>query len=193
MIVWGIDPSTKRIATSVVDVERRRVIDVRTLSLPTHPRELKPRELAEQMQAQLEHFREKVDAFGTPTFVAIERPFGGGGPKARTVAVESHYAFAITLAALAGTVGRNVGVLELGPGTWKARCGVGGKAKKPAILAWARERHGYVGTCITCADGANPATSGKMEGNCPAPTVAHDEADSIGIGVACVEYVPQGA
>lgn len=193
MIVWGIDPSTKRIATSVVDVRRRRVTHVGTLSLPTHERALKPRELAEQMAAQQEHFRGLVDSHGRPTFVAIERPFGGGGSAARKVPVESYYAFAITLAALAASVGRNVGVLELDPGSWKARSlGKGfGHAKKPAVLAWARERHGYVGSCKGCADGLNPATEGKWKGNCPAQSGAHDEADAIGVGIACIEYVPE--
>lgn len=67
--------------------------------------------------------------------------------------------------------------------TWKKRSVGKGNAGKPEILAWAQER-GYEGQCSGCL------ARGKA---CRKPSEAHDEADALGIALAGLDLLREGA
>lgn len=179
-VVWGIDPSVRRIAVGMLapGVE----VGWRTLSLEQgHSNASRLWKAVGVLPGWFEQLRDD-ETFGRPRLVVVEQPFSSG----RHVPHESLHMVGIVLAALWGALGLGSELVMLNPSEWKSR-GLGkgrGFAKKPAILAWARSAAGYEGTCATCGDGLQPHVGGKRAGDCTRPSAAHDEADALGMATA---------
>lgn len=170
--VWGIDPSTRRVALAVVLPAGGFVH--RTLELG--PGVVDPHKLAyarATMHAWFSSLAEEYD----PGWLWVEEPFGGGGGKGRrsNVPPQSQWMLAMVMEAAYSATGAVANLLQ--PAVWKAECGVGGHARKARILEWARGL-GYLGSCDLCLP----------DGSCKG-SLAHDEADALGIGVAGVSLV----
>ncbi len=161
-VVWGIDPSTKRIALAIVGPNADGNGSVRS----THVLELRQtggaQRLADAHEGMSAFFTEQ-SAPEAPKAVVVEQPFAGG----RNVHPQSYFMVGVTLAALAGAI--PTAEVELkDPGSWK-RLAMGqgrGQAKKEEIMTWAWSI-GY--------DGDD-----------------QDEADAVGIGTACAVLWAEG-
>ena len=154
--IWGIDPSTLRMSVGIVLPESPARAVVQTCSLAPgalHVRQFKAREVLPVFVDRL------VMRHGEPAAVAIEKPFAHG----HRVPVESYYAIAAMLDAL-GEVMPSTALWWLEPQTWKsAALGKGnGRAKKPQIMAWAREVCGYEGELEDEADALGIATAAAI-------------------------------
>lgn len=151
--VWGIDPSTLRVACAVV---RRGLEGWDTLSLPKG--DLVPR-LAGSHSVLARWFVELAERW-PPAVVWIEEPFGHGRAK---VHPNSERTFGVVLAALSFGVGRGTPVEFVSPSSWKAGAmGKGnGFATKDRVMSWARAG-GYSGALEDEADAVGIATHGAL-------------------------------
>jgi hypothetical protein len=182
-ICWGIDPSTQRIAFG------RRGVGHAT-SILSLPQNANPGARVHNTRAAaLQHLR-RLAADGHPSLVVVEQPFAHGN----NVYPQSFYAVGALLDALWETLGVSAEVLMLGPGEWRARAGLGGRATKAETLRWARTltQHGLV--CLACGNGEEP-TKARKDGrlDCRNPSPAHDRADALGCAVAGARTLEQRA
>jgi hypothetical protein len=167
--VWGLDPSTLRLAAGVVAPwdplgEGNRTF-WRTCSYSTAGG--MERKLASALRELLPFFTDLRNAYGQPIAIYLEEPFGGSdkpgkGGKIIKPHPHSFYFVAVVLCAL-GHIFADVPVTMIGPPSWKAKAlGEGhGFAKKPEILAWAQSI-GYTGLIEDEADALGIATAGAV-------------------------------
>lgn len=167
---WGIDPSTKVLALTILLPGGR--FDVGSIQLP-QPGDEASRIYQVQGRAR-DWFATQIEDHGLPGVVSAEQPFAFG----RNVHPQSYYILAATLGALRAA-GVQCPIFTRGPGQWKAGAmGKGyGLSKKPAILQWARSL-GLQENCETCG-----GVSLDKKHECAKPKLAHDLADSLGLAV----------
>lgn len=170
--VWGIDPSVERISLGIISPNG---VEAHTLSLQQggdHPGVRLAR--AESALCQWFATLARLDwpspdgraPRRIPVALAVEEPFGGGHA---APPVQLQMMCGVVLAAVWRQFGARTEVLLQGkganigvpPGTWKAQAmGQGnGRAKKPAISAWAQAACGWE----------------------PGPERPQDEADALGV------------
>jgi hypothetical protein len=175
--VWGVDPSTKRMAFAALippgldveiqhdieDVERAPVLRWATISLPEH----KAQHVRFAAWAgRIGHFVEACrDEWGYPALIAVEQPFSSSH---QTEPV-SYMALTCLLVALGLRV-PEAEVLVMPPQSWKKKAtGVGStghgltqnerrKAEKARLMEWARSV-GYLGQSQDEADACGIATA----------------------------------
>jgi len=170
--VWGLDVSTRRIAVGVVQghgPDRQPEVGWFSHEIEQHAGD-PARRLARLLET-LPPFLQRMGDVAPPAGVLVEQPYGQG--KARPHP-QSYYVVAIALALLGQAFpAARIDVVE--PTSWKCDAlGAGrGFAKKPAILAWARETLWYPGDCRKC--------HGEGKGPCDEAARAHDEADCLGV------------
>jgi hypothetical protein len=195
-VIYGIDPSTLRIALGALDYRPglgypdmaapRPVVTPGLLSLDTATTEC----------ARLAGARDRIlpwlEQRAAPALLVIEKPFASG----QHVPHESFHLIGVLKECVWRAYGLETEVLMLSPSEWKMRALGAGKgfAEKPAILAWARATLGFDGVCERCGNGLEPeeklgrpgAKSGKRKLKlvCPRPSPAHDVADGLGLAVA---------
>lgn len=166
-VVFGIDPSTKRIALGI-----RQGGEARAFTLTLSPA-VGARRLGESLGLIVDWVRLRTADNGAPHGVFIEDPWAPPG-RAKGVK-EANQMLGVTLAALYVALDPAPPIVMLEASTWKAECGVGGGAGKAKILRWARAELGYSGQCDHCFS----------EGDkCKYAGPAHDEADSLGVATA---------
>jgi Holliday junction resolvasome RuvABC endonuclease subunit len=148
--IWGIDPSSKRIAAAIILPDGTLAWD--NVKLPEPPD--RTTRFAEAYAIQVEFFRSIPFE---PALVFIEEPFM---PRDRREAPTHLLMYGVTLAALGEVLGA-IPLTELTASQWKARAmGQGnGHAKKPAIMAWA-QNIGYHGRMEDEADAIGVAYGG---------------------------------
>lgn len=169
---WGIDPSTERMALTILLPGGRFASDV--IQVP------QPGDEASRIflcQGRLrDWFTEKAEEHGLPGVASAEQPFAFG----RNVHPQSYYMLACVLGALRAA-GIQCPVFTRGPGQWKA--GAMGKGhgldKKPAILQWARG----LGLPDNCPHCNGVSTDKKHDCRPSKPHPSHDKADSLGLAV----------
>lgn len=170
---WGLDPSTKRWAASILlpgGAFKQEVMPVYQVQGD------EPGRLAKAHADLLNWFTILGETHGAPTVAVAEQPFAFG----RNVHPQSYYMLGVGLAALRA-VYEDLVIIPLGPSQWKST-GLGkghGLAKKPAILNWAIGL-GQTETCRKCGDGSG---YGPKQ-DCKEGSVAHDYADSLAMAVA---------
>jgi hypothetical protein len=175
--VWGVDPSTKRMAFAALippgldveiqhdieDVERAPVLRWATISLPEH----KAQHVRFAAWAgRIGHFVEACrDEWGYPALIAVEQPFSSSH---QTEPV-SYMALTCLLVALGLRV-PEAEVQVMPPQSWKKKAtGVGStghgltqnerrKAEKARLMEWARSV-GYLGQSQDEADACGIATA----------------------------------
>lgn len=149
--VWGIDPSSKRIALATVEGDGSFAVDNVRLT-ENDDRVLR---FADGYAEQVEFFKR----FPAPAMVFLEEPFV---PRDRRQIPTHLLMYGVTLAALGDVLG-SVPVLEMTASQWKARAmGQGnGHAPKEAILAWAQSV-GYGGRIQDEADALGIAIGGAQ-------------------------------
>jgi Holliday junction resolvasome RuvABC endonuclease subunit len=173
-VVWGIDPSTQRVAFG----RRGQGHATSLLSLPqsSHPGERVHR----TREALAQHVR-RLHADGRPVLVVVEQPFAAGNQ----VYPQTWYALGALLDVLWQELGVGTEVALLGPQSWKAGAGLGGRVTKAETLRWARTltSHGLI--CQGCGNGEDP-TKPRKDGrlDCGKPSPAHDRADALAMAVA---------
>jgi hypothetical protein len=177
--VWGIDPSTKRMAFASLTptfeypgTEERPIgayppiLRWATVSLPTHPA---PHVKLAAWAGRIGHFVEACrDEWGVPALVAIEQPFSTG----HKTEPMSYMALAALLVALGLRV-PDAEVCLIPPQTWKAKATGSGyapglprdasktarrRAEKARLMEWARAA-GYAGQSEDEADACGIATA----------------------------------
>lgn len=149
--VWGVDPSTLRVAVAAVRPwkEGQAPVTWATLSLQQLDRGARRLRMAHDELASW--FAHWVECY-PPGFVLVEQPFG------RNVHPQSYFMVGVVLAALASVVNCPVDVCS--PPEWK-KLGLGagrGGAEKFEILDWARDA-GYTGSLQDEADAVGIATA----------------------------------
>jgi hypothetical protein len=172
--VWGVDPSTRRIALAIVLPGG----GFRHWTLELGPGVVDAPKLASARGSMVGWFSSIAsEADLDPAWLWIEEPFGGGGAKGRRSSVppQSQWMLAVVMEAAYTATGAVANLIQ--PSQWKAACGVGGFARKRAILEWARAQ-GFPEDCDRCI------TEGKDKGKCPKGSAAHDRADALGIAMA---------
>lgn len=177
--VWGYDPSTRRIALGTLSYPGP-LIGADTLSLSQG---LPHARLWNAVAGLVPWLQGLLDAgLPHPHLLVVEQPFSSG----RHVPHESLHMIGVLQAALWRVFGMSAELMFMSPSVWKSKAlGAGhGFAKKPEILAWAREACGFTGTCERCRDGLEPDGTGKRAGDCTRPSAAHDEADALGVATA---------
>lgn len=149
--IWGIDPSSKRIALAVVEGDGTFTVDSERLPDGHGCREIR---FADSYAAQVEFFKRHP----RPTLVFIEEPFV---PRDHRQVPTHLLMYGVTLAALGEALSVEVPVVELTASQWKAQAlGKGnGFAKKPQIVAWAQSL-GYAGVIEDEADALGVAIGG---------------------------------
>lgn len=177
--IWGIDPSTKRIALVILQGKgHEEPPELGWFALAVAEMDKGPYRLRELRKA-LVPWMARYAVVAPPTAVTVEQPFAGGDSKPGRRSVrphpQSYYVVGVTLEAVADTFGNtecDVGVID--PMSWKADAlGRGlGAAKKSQVLGWAQQ-HGYPGDCPEC-HGLGKTSDCK-------PIEAHDVADAAGI------------
>jgi hypothetical protein len=137
--VWGIDPSTLRIAVGIV--APGDVVRWATRSLPSATTPLALR-YSGAARALVPFFRELTELYGMPARLVVEEPFGSGQ---RTVHPSSNRMLGVTLACAGQVLGLQTVVSLVKPNTWKSiACGNG--AIDPAgYLRWAMSAAEYSG------------------------------------------------
>jgi len=148
--VWGIDPSTRRVAVGVIEPDDypghdEPRVHVHTLSMPTG-------HFAHRLahgHANLLAWLPRVAArYGTPISVLVEEPMGATMSR---VHPSSQRALGVLLSALSATLPRTEIDLCV-PGTWKARSVGHGRASKTDVMNWAISSCGYGGDLQDEAD-----------------------------------------
>jgi hypothetical protein len=173
-VVWGIDPSTQRVAFG----RRGQGHATSLLSLPqsSHPGE----RVLRGREALAQHVR-RLHADGRPVLVVVEQPFAHGN----AVYPQTFYALGALLEVLWTELGVGTELALMAPGSWKAGAGLGGRVTKAETLRWARTltSHGLV--CRACGNGEEPDRArkdGRLD--CRSPSPAHDRADALAMAVA---------
>lgn len=186
--IWGIDPSTHRIALMIL---QGRGMDTGPelgwFCLNVAPMDKGAYRLRELRRGLIPWMR-RYAAVAPPAAVTIEQPFAGGdgtkGKRALRPHPQSYYVVGVTLEACAdafGAIECDVGLID--PMSWKRDAlGEGlGAAKKSQVLGWAQQ-HGYPGDCPEC-HGQGRTSECK-------PCEAHDIADAGGIATCtAVRYL----
>jgi hypothetical protein len=163
--VWGVDPSTLRVATGLLSPSTAGPrVDWAVCSLPKSP---DPARWFYNAYATLaRHYLDLVAEHGAPLLVFVEEPFGGGGSKGqkRTVHPSSNRMLGVVFAALGRAIGLEGEVGMVGPSSWKlAALGKGhGHAQKDEIMAWAQAA-GYTGSLQDEADAIGIATAAGVQ------------------------------
>lgn len=174
--VWGFDVSTRRIA---IGVAQGRGPDEQPelgwFSLAIEQLGGGARRLA-GVHATLPPFMARLATAAPPAAVLVEQPYGAGKSRPHP---QSYYVVGVVLL-LCAVQFPTAHVEVIDPMSWKADAlGAGaGAAKKPRILAWARDVLDYTGDCRKC--------HGEGNGKCDEPCAAHDEADALGVTTAAV-------
>ena len=169
--VWGIDPSTRRIALGIVLPGRRWVS--RTLELG--PGTVDAPKLAAARFALHGWFGALAEEFD-PGWLWVEEPFAGGkGSRRSAVPPQSQWMLAVVMEAAYGATQAVANLIQ--PSEWKRDIGVGGFAKKRRVLDWACGL-GLEEDCDRCA----------VDGSCDG-SPAHDQADALGVAVAGAVFV----
>jgi hypothetical protein len=163
--VWGVDPSTRRIALAIVIPAGG--VEYRTLELG--PGSVDAPKLAHARACMAGWFDSLAQEFD-PGSLWVEQPFGGS-KSSQTVPKQSQWMLAIVMEAAYAATDAVANLLT--PTEWKAKAGLGGAARKRAILDWARAVHGLELDCDRCGP------DGRCKGG-----LAHDVADAHGIAVA---------
>lgn len=182
--VWGFDPSVERISLGIVSPAG---VEAHTLSLQQGGHH--PGVRLARAESALCAWMGRLARLDWPTpdgraprhipyAVAVEEPFGGGHA---APPVQLQMMCGVLLAAVWRTFGDRTEVLLQGkganigvpPGTWKAQAmGAGnGRAKKPAITAWAMAATDWPGA---------------------GPERPQDEADAIGVATWAAMQVAKG-
>lgn len=160
-LVWGIDPSSKRVALAIIEPGNRMAggakLHVSTVTLSQIP--WRASRFSEGFKRQVEHFKSWTDAGFAPDAIYLEQPYV---PRGRGGDFTHLFMYGVTLAALGEVVG-NVDVTEIPPQTWKSKAlGAGrGRAEKPEIMRWAQAR-GYAGRSQDEADAIGVACAGAV-------------------------------
>lgn len=151
--VWGLDPSSKRVAVACV---QRGLEWVETVSLPKGWDDV--RRFGEAHEVLVPFLR------GLPVrpgVVFVEEPFLPRDHRQQPTHV---WMFGVVLAALTAALGPEPKFRLIGASTWKAKAlGAGhGRAKKPEVMEWARNVAGYAGSIEDEADAIGVATGGAV-------------------------------
>lgn len=166
--VWGLDPSTLRLAVGVVNAHGPGELQLGFHTTSYSTAGGMDRKLAAALRSLLHDLTDVRNLYGRPMAVYLEQPFAGGDkPDKKTGKIlrphpHSYYFVAVVLCAL-GHLFTDVPVEMIDPGTWKAKAmGAGkGHAQKPEIMAWAQSI-GYTGTLQDEADAIGIATAGAV-------------------------------
>lgn len=153
--VWGIDPSSKRIALAVVEGDGSFAVSSRPLPSGEGWREMR---FADSYAEQVDLFKAAF-ADGRPSIIFIEEPFV---PRDRRQVPTHLLMYGVTLAALGEVIAASqTPLVELTASQWKARAlGQGnGHAPKEAVLRWAQQI-GYEGRVQDEADAIGIAIGG---------------------------------
>ena len=165
--VWGIDPSTRRIALAIVPthgpiIHRTLELGQGTVDAP---------KLA-HARANMAGWFDSLAQEHDPGWLWVEEPFGGTtGGRRSTVPPQSQWVLGVLMEAAYAATGAVANLIR--PVEWKRDAVGHGFASKRMTLDWARREHGLVLDCDRCAP------DGKCKGS-----LAHDIADSIGVAVA---------
>lgn len=176
--VWGVDPAMKGCSVCVILPPGSAECSIvwETIALPGLPPRLRKGTKAEiaarvaerralsaprlssarlWMRDLFEGLRER---YGAPVCVSVEQPFAAG----RVIEPVQWYACGVTLEVISFVVGEGVPVRPVEPMSWKAEAlGKGnGHAKKPEVMAWAREMAAYQGSREDEADATGIAACG---------------------------------
>lgn len=138
--VWGIDPSTQKIALAILPMGAHPVPVVQKLKLEQD--DGGAGRLA-KLHAALGEWALPLATEYPPTLVLIEQPFGRG----KRVHPQSYFIVGVALAALRTLLGE-AGIIDtVDPMTWKRDAlGEGKGAASPAVYtAWAQQVAGYEG------------------------------------------------
>jgi hypothetical protein len=187
--IWGIDPSTRRYALTVL---LPTGFELKDSGVASHmgdgwamiSQAMPSGDEAPRLWAAhdmlLSMFRLAISEWGFPVFTVLEQPFARPG----NIHPQSWYFVGVGLAALAQAQDGTGLIDTMGPSEWKKPAlGAGkGATKKPGILRWAREELGYTGECPKCGTGRT--AEGREIEECKHGCAAHDEVDSLGIAVA---------
>lgn len=162
--IWGIDPSTKRIALARLEPDvggTRLTVDTLPLAQPKEPAQRLARAHAALPQL-FGSWREHMEAGTAPSHVYVEQPFATVFKGKPRVHPQSYFMVGIVLAVLAQEL-YDTRVCLIDPPSWKCRAlGKGhGHAKKPEILEWAKGR-GYAGESEDEADAIGIAVAGAI-------------------------------
>lgn len=168
--VWGLDPSTHRLAAAVVDAHAPGEVVVGWHTYSYSQAGAMQNRLAAALKVLLRELTELRNQYGTPIAVYLEEPFGGmerfNPVTKKKELVKPHpnafYFVGVVLTAL-GHLFADVPVYLIGPPSWKKQAlGEGhGFAKKPEIMEWARGV-GYTGSLEDEADAIGIATAGGV-------------------------------
>lgn len=164
--IWGVDGSTKRVA---VGFAREEVV---VESVEFRAGLFEGARLAE-IRRTTRTFAAAWARLFPPHIAFVEQPSG------RSASPQLVYAIGVIQEALYDALEfvhqHPVEVRTIPSSRWKEIATGSGWSPKPKTLRWARNAHGYEGTCLCLELG---------EKNCKRGTPAHDEADAIGIAVA---------
>jgi Holliday junction resolvasome RuvABC endonuclease subunit len=155
--LYGIDPSTLRVAVAVLipNGDEAPAMRFDILSLP---RVDGPARMGAAFRSLEPWFRDLEERWGTPRHVFVEQPFAKG----RNVHPSSQQMVGVVLAAVGVAVpSARLGLIA--PASWKMRAlGEGhGHAEKPEIMEWARAQ-GYDRAFQDEADALGVATAGGV-------------------------------
>lgn len=172
--LWGIDPSTRRIALGVIQGRSAdQAPEVGWFSHEIEQFDKDPARRLARLDESLQPFLLRIGDVAPPAGVLVEQPFGQGKSRPHP---QSYYVVGVTLAVL-GRCFPDARIDVVEPTSWKSDAlGAGqGFAKKPAILGWAQATVGYPGDCPKCHGQGGPKTP------CDHACRAHDEADCLGV------------
>lgn len=151
--VFGVDPSTKRVA--IAAILPGNLARVHVLSLPTGHFAKRLAGAHRELTLWLPRFSH---AYGHPARILVEEPFGHGQGH---VHPSSNRTLGVLLAALSEAFPHSE--LELiQPNQWKSRSVGHGAASKDAILAWAISACGYAGALQDEADALGVAWTAAL-------------------------------
>lgn len=181
--VWGVDPAMKGCSICAIlppgSVAAGPVI-WRTVELPGLPPRLGPKATKAEKEARSHErrrlyadrvfrarpllralFGEVAETTGPPAVVYVEQPFA----QQRIMEPIQWFVLGVTLEVIATVLseyGTSAEIVPIEPASWKAEAmGKGnGHAKKPEIMAWAREMAAYTGSIQDEADAAGVAACG---------------------------------
>jgi Holliday junction resolvasome RuvABC endonuclease subunit len=159
--VWGIDPSTRRVALAAITED-----GFDTYSLELGSSTVDARKLHTARSAMIPWLT-SIARKQSPGWVFCEQPFARVQSQ---VPIPSYLMLGIVMEAVYAVTGCPVNLIP--PASWKAKAGMGGFATKGQILSWAREQ-GFTGSCPRCPP------DGKCKGS-----PAHDLADALGVARA---------
>lgn len=171
--VWGIDPSTQRVAVAQLDPMPGAVVSGTSIRCYTLSLEQSSLGGAKARAARLSKARAVLVPWfqrigvgeALPHTVALEEPFGAMYQGKRQTPVIGLEFQGMILGALWEAFGLAANLELVSPSTWKkAALGAGsGFAKPPAYLAWARSACGYEGELEDEAAALGVATWAALE------------------------------